>query len=144
MRTSKGTNPIPKNGGTSRARTKLIIAVGVLTLAVVYLVFSSVQASSAYYMTIGELKAAGREVGDKKIRVSGILDGGSVEWDARQLQLRFTLVDADEEMRVDYHGARPDMFNDGAEVIVEGRYAGDRFEATNLLLKCPSKYEDAA
>ena len=38
----------------------------------------------------------------------------------------------------------PDLFKDGAEVVVEGRLVGsDRgtFEATHILAKCPSKFE---
>ena len=36
-------------------------------------------------------------------------------------------------------------YQDEAEAIVEGRYIeGGSFEANNLLLKCPSKYEGAA
>jgi cytochrome c-type biogenesis protein CcmE len=37
------------------------------------------------------------------------------------------------------------MLRDGAEAVVEGKYVeGDSFEASNLLLKCPSKYEEVA
>ncbi len=40
----------------------------------------------------------------------------------------------------------PDLFKDGAEVVVEGRMtaAGGSFQATNVLAKCPSKFEAAA
>jgi cytochrome c-type biogenesis protein CcmE len=30
---------------------------------------------------------------------------------------------------------------EGTEAILEGKYDGQTFEAKNLLLKCPSKYE---
>ena len=123
---------------------KLVIAVAVLTLAVGYLIFSSVKSSSAYYMTIGELKAAGASVENRKVRVAGTLLGDSVRWDARSLRLDFTLTDADGQLPVSYKGARPDMFRDGAETVVEGKYSGGSFQATNLLLKCPSKYSQAA
>ena len=43
-----------------------------------------------------------------------------------------------------YHGIVPDTFVDNADVVVEGRLAGDgTFEAHTLLAKCPSKYEAA-
>ena len=125
-------------------RLKLIIAVVVLTLAIGYLVFSSVRSSSAYYMTIGELKAGGPSLEDKKVRVAGTLVGDSVEWNARQLQLDFEISDDSGQLPVSYKGARPDMLRDGAETVVEGKYADGTFHATNLLLKCPSKYEEAA
>jgi cytochrome c-type biogenesis protein CcmE len=36
----------------------------------------------------------------------------------------------------------PDLFKDGAEVVVEGRLAAaGTFHATNVLAKCPSKFE---
>jgi cytochrome c-type biogenesis protein CcmE len=41
----------------------------------------------------------------------------------------------------------PDLFKDGAEVVVEGRLVGgDRgtFEASHILAKCPSKFEAKA
>ena len=41
-----------------------------------------------------------------------------------------------------YHGIDlPDLFADGAEVVVEGRASGTGFEAQSVLAKCPSKYE---
>ena len=59
--------------------------------------------------------------------------------------LRFKLADDSGSLAVIYNGLRPDMLRDGAEAIVEGKYIeGEFFEANNLLLKCPSKYEDAA
>ena len=38
-------------------------------------------------------------------------------------------------------GIKPDMFADGRDVIVEGRYTGDVLHATQVLTSCPSKYE---
>ena len=38
-------------------------------------------------------------------------------------------------------GWSPDVFNDNIEVVVQGQYTGEQFEATMLLAKCPSKFE---
>jgi cytochrome c-type biogenesis protein CcmE len=128
----------------SRSRLKLLVAIVILTLAIGYLVFSSVQSSSAYYMTIGELSAGGPSLENKKVRVAGTLLGDTVEWDARQIRLDFTITDGSGQLPVSYNGVRPDMFRDGSEAVVEGKYANGTFLATNLLLKCPSKYEESA
>ncbi len=125
-------------------RLKIFIVIGLVTLAVGYLVFSSVRTSSAYYMTVAELKAAGPSVEDKKVRVAGTVVGDSIVWDARALSLNFELADSGGSVPVSYKGARPDMFQDGAEAVVEGRYSQQKFQASNLLLKCPSKYEAKA
>jgi cytochrome c-type biogenesis protein CcmE len=121
-----------------------LLAVGIVALAIGYLVFSSVRTSSAYYVTVGELKAASPALTNKKLRVAGTVVGDSIQWDARRLVLDFELADASGRLPVTYKGARPDMFRDGAEAVVEGKYANNALQATNLLLKCPSKYQEAA
>lgn len=136
-------NPTQESERSSGSRLKIIIAVAILALAVGYLIFSSVKSSSAYYMTVGELKAGGPSLENKKVRVAGTLIGDSVEWDARQLRLDFEITDESGQLPVNYKGARPDMFQDGAETVVEGKYVNGTLQATNLLLKCPSKYEEA-
>jgi len=35
----------------------------------------------------------------------------------------------------------PDLFKDGAEVVVEGHFASGTFLAEKVMAKCPSKYE---
>ena len=55
------------------------------------------------------------------------------------------VTDESGHLPVIYKGLRPDMFQDGAQAVVEGRYTEmGTFEAHNLVLKCPSKYEEAA
>ena len=46
-------------------------------------------------------------------------------------------------LRVEYGSLEtPDLFKDGAEVVVEGELTpSGAFHATNLLAKCPSKFE---
>jgi cytochrome c-type biogenesis protein CcmE len=44
---------------------------------------------------------------------------------------------------VSFTGIAPDTFKDNAEVIVSGVLKGDVFEGTELVAKCPSKYEAA-
>ena len=43
-----------------------------------------------------------------------------------------------------YQGARPDLLNDEAQAVVTGKLGEDGiFYAEELLLKCPTKYEEA-
>ena len=71
--------------------------------------------------------------------------GETIEWSAEELMLRFKIADDSGNLAVIYNGPRPDMLRDGSEAVVEGRYIeGESFEASNLLLKCPSKYEGEA
>ena len=43
--------------------------------------------------------------------------------------------------RVRYAGVVPDTFKDAAEVVVKGTFTGNLFQATEILAKCPSKYQ---
>ncbi len=128
---------------TLRARSKFVIGGAIIALTVGYLIVSSIGGSTAYYLTVGEVKAQGPS--ERIVRVAGTVVGDSIEWNAQELLLRFKIADDSGSLAVTYNGPRPDMLRDGAEAIVEGKYVGGgSFEASNLLLKCPSKYEEAA
>ena len=45
------------------------------------------------------------------------------------------------EMKVVFDGARPNNFELADAVVVKGRFRSDHFHATEILTKCPSKYE---
>jgi cytochrome c-type biogenesis protein CcmE len=126
-----------------KAQSKFIFGGAIIVLAVGYLIVSSVGGSTAYYLTVEEVKAKGPS--ERTVRVAGNVIGETIEWNVKELMLRFNITDASGSLAVIYHGPRPDMLKDDAEAIVEGRYIeGGSFEANNLLLKCPSKYEGAA
>ena len=85
-------------------------------------------------------------------RVHGFVVPGSIERDVGAKQVSFRVQEtaphaggsADGALPVVYAGLEtPDLFKDGAEVVVEGRLAAPAgtFHATNVLAKCPSKFE---
>ena len=51
--------------------------------------------------------------------------------------------DGQARLPVRYKGVKPDMFQTGADVIVEGRLEPDGvFAASVLMTSCPSKYQE--
>ena len=131
--------------GQQGSPTKFIVGGLVIVAVVAYLIFSSIGGSTAYYQTVAELKAMGTDAIGERVRVVGLVDGDTIDWDDRNLDLAFEIVDDSGRLPVTYHGVRPDMFQDEAEAVVEGALNEDGvFEANNLLLKCPSKYEESA
>lgn len=46
------------------------------------------------------------------------------------------------EMKVVYNGAMPNNFESSTSVVVTGKYHDGYFYATEILTKCPSKYEE--
>ena len=126
---------------TSR-QVKWIVGGIIVAVAVGYLVLSAASGSAAYYMTISEVHEQGPS--KRNVRVAGNIVGESILWEPRDLRLEFDMVDESGRMSVVYDGSRPDMFRDEAELVVEGKLSPEGvFEARTLMLKCPSKYEEA-
>ncbi len=46
------------------------------------------------------------------------------------------------ESKVVHYGPRPQDFEKLEQIVLVGQYSQDMFVATELLLKCPSKYEE--
>ncbi len=127
-----------------RRRIRVLIGALIVVAVIVYLVIANLGGAQVYYLTIAELKSGSYSAG-QGVRVSGAVDGDSIQWDADKMLLQFTLVDGPEQLAVVYRGMRPDMLRDEATAIVEGKLAASGvFEARDLYLKCPSKYEAAA
>ena len=157
----------PKSG--SAGRIKFIIGGLLIVAAILYLVISSTQASAQYFFTIDELNEKGDSVLGRNLRISGAVIGESIEYDAETLNLIFTVAhvpgDNDEieaqgglakvlhdavidpnrkRLEVVYNGPKPDLLRDEAQAIMTGKIGEDGvFYADELLLKCPTKYEEA-
>jgi len=114
----------------------------ILVAVVVYLIYLSFGSSVSYYVTVSEFFARGTELHDTNIRVAGKIADSPVDWNAQDLELRFTITEGGDTMAVVYQGAKPSAFKAGSNILVEGKYHSDEiFQASQLILKCPSKYE---
>ncbi len=60
--------------------------------AVVFLVVSSSQANSEYFMTVDELNVKGASVMGKSLRVSGAIIGDTIQYDPATLTLTFEVA----------------------------------------------------
>ena len=123
-------------------RLRLVMASLAAVAALAYLIASGVRDAAVYSLSIAELQEMGPAAVAKGARVSGMLEGDSMSWDAEALQLAFRIREGERALPVVYKGTMPEMFRDGAQVIVEGHLGADgTFQATVLQLRCPSKYE---
>src|SRR5512140_2207340 len=110
-----------------------------------YLLYGNIGDNIVYFLTPSELLAKGTEAFDKPVRLVGQVKGGSVQWDAQALDLRFVIKDADGEIAVHSKGAPPQMFQPEQGVIVEGKleHANGQslFESTNLMVRHSNEYK---
>ncbi len=124
-------------------KTKMIIALGVFLAVIGTLIYTSIGNAATFYLTVDELKDKQEEAVGKRIKVSGNIVGESINFDSSQILLMFEL-EGENGFRVpiQYDGVKPDTLNDGWEAIVEGELNSEGvFIASELLVKCPSKYE---
>ncbi len=118
------------------------IAGGVILLSVLtYLIYTGMEGTIRYYMTVSELIAKGDSIYGEKVSLGGRVVKGSIEWNKLKLKLKFSITDGKKSLPILYKGVVPDAFRDGASVVVEGTYSHKGFfQAATLLAKCPSKY----
>jgi cytochrome c-type biogenesis protein CcmE len=143
---------------------------GILILgAVIFLIWTATAANAEYFLTIDELNAKGSSIVDRNLRVSGAVIGDSIQYDAPNLTLSFEVADVPADnvalktegglaealhqavmdpsrarMKVVYVGPKPDLLRNEAQAIMTGHLAEDgTFYAEELLLKCPTRYEEA-
>jgi cytochrome c-type biogenesis protein CcmE len=124
---------------------KFIVGGVAIALAIVYLIFTGIQSTATYFLTVDELYAKGETQYNRPVRVSGKVDGDTVEFNNRDLILTFDLTsETGKRLHVLFNGPKPDQMRHEADAILEGKYDGEIFIAQSLLLKCPSRYEEGA
>lgn len=127
-----------KSGG----KAKFLIGGLVILGAIAYVTFSSFQANAIYYLTLKEFDAQRSSLIGQPIRINAPLDKTSIQFDDKTLLLKFNLKEDGLVLPVVYKGVKPDTFEQGESVVAEGRVGTDGvFQASTILVKCPSKYE---
>lgn len=120
---------------------KLIIGGIIILIVVAYLFWSGMKDSAVYFLTVDEFFAQMEQMEGKGTRINGEIVPGSIKWDASNLLLTFQLTDGKNVLNVRHKGVAPDTFQEGLSVVVEGKYEQGIFIATQIMTKCPSKYE---
>ncbi len=148
----------------SRGEYVKFLVGGLLMLAaVVYLIVSGTTNGAQYFITIDDLLNNPDYVG-KTVRMSGAVIGDTIDYNTDTLSLDFTVANIPEDTtdlartlheavlsstaeRVSVHldnEVKPDLLQNEAQAILTGKLGADgTFYATELLLKCPSRYDSA-
>jgi cytochrome c-type biogenesis protein CcmE len=78
------------------------------------------------------------------VQVMGEIISGSSNYDAQSGSFSFDITDANNDrMKVVYDGTKPGNFDQATSVVCIGHWTGNSFQAEKLLVKCPSKYQNA-
>lgn len=138
-------------GKVMKARSKFLLGGLVILGTASFLAAKSAASTAQYYLTPNELSA--RLAADSSFRKNGFKVGGRVvpgtivrtagNREVR-FQMRDTMPASPAVFAVVYRGIIPDTFTDSVDVVVEGRLDdANTFQATVLLAKCASRYENA-
>lgn len=149
-------------------RTKFLIGGLILLAAVAFLIFSTLRDQQEFFITLSAFTADQDKYVDQRARISGVVLGDTIEYDGHVLS--FVIADLPEGTGAvqnqawenTLHAAatdpdaprikvvlvdqpKPDMLQNEAQAIVTGKLGEDGvFYANELLLKCPTRYEETA
>jgi cytochrome c-type biogenesis protein CcmE len=119
----------------------LIIAAGAVAL---FFLSSTGNSKPVYYYSPSEFHADAAKQKDR-VKLKGLIQPGSVKMSPNRLDVWFNVQDEKDltqSLPVHYQGAVPDAFQEGLQVVVDGRMDSQgTFQGRELIVKCPSKYE---
>jgi cytochrome c-type biogenesis protein CcmE len=139
-----------REGSTAKRKGNgwLLVVLLVMAGSIVALVLMSFKDAAVYALKVDKVMANAASLGGRKLRVEGTLVHGSLERRDQPCEYRFVIKEKDAELPVRYPlCVVPDTFRDvpgmDVGVTVEGKLAagGGGFDASQVMAKCPSKYE---
>ncbi len=98
--------------------------------------------STSFYLTTSELLHRGATPQGAEDRVNGTVMQGTIVKDG--LTTDFTVTDGKARVVVETRQPLPSAFKAGANVVARGSFDGHTFHASEVLAKCPSKFQPAA
>jgi len=123
---------------------KAILSVVVVGGAMVFLVSQSLGEDLQYYKQVDEVVGDQASWTGRRLKLGGLVEKGSIFNKPGTMEYVFTVAKNGKSLPIHYTGVVPDTFKDEAEVVVSGKIQEDgKFEATEVIAKCPSKYEAA-
>lgn len=128
---------------------RLVIGVGVIVLAIAYLLVNGLRDNMAYYLEVHEVLDRQASLADQRVRMGGNIVNGTLLSNNTTLERNFVLEQGGASVPVTYTGPVPDIFGDydpeinsQVLVIVEGQIHSDgTFHATSLQAQCPSRMQ---
>lgn len=124
---------------------RLVATFVILGGGVGWALYSTAGSAFEYYKHVDEIADQLASWQDKPLQLHGFVVPGSIQKrldrERQQLEYKFLEINCGREVEVRFLGVAPDTFKDGAEVVVKGSFTGQRFQSSEIMAKCPSKYQ---
>lgn len=130
---------------TTRNRLILVGALAVAGAGLAVIAFGNLGENLVYYWSPQEMLDQGERAYGPTIRLGGVVEEGSIEWDADSAELRFRVAEGVEEgavsVAVRSRETPPQMFRDNIGVVVEGTWSSaGLFESNRLMVNHSNEY----
>lgn len=165
------TDDIPEDGTseTKGLNAKFLIGGALIIGSIILLVVAGTLIGGQPFISVEEILDR-PDLVDKTIQTAGVVIGETIEFQDDPMELRFTIANISSNMAhiedqgglaealhsaaqdddsarmpvVIYNQAMPDLLQHEAQAILTGSIGEDGvFHATDLMLKCPTRYNDA-
>lgn len=158
----KSVNPRKQKVKNGRETIKFLVGGILLICVVAYLMVTGTTSGARFFVTVSEVLNNPAYLGDS-VRVSGAVIGETIEYDTENLIIEFEIANIPQEfdnlavalhdavnspqtprMKVHVEGeVMPDLLQHESQAILTGELRDDGiFYASELLLKCPSRFEE--
>ena len=127
----------------NRKTTGALVGAVIVLGAFGYLIWGGIGGNLVYFLTPRELLARGPNAVGQSVRLGGLVQGGTVNWNADNRELRFSITDEESSASVPVIsvGVPPQMFTEGQGVVVEGFYTRDGvFKSQKVMVKHNNEY----
>ncbi|MEZ5322159.1 MAG: cytochrome c maturation protein CcmE [Microthrixaceae bacterium] len=124
----------------SRLRRWVPVAVGIVIVAAIAVVASSLADATTYFYNVDKAVAQRAEIGDRRVRLQGNVIKGSVRHTATGLN--FTIAYNGVHLPVRHTGDVPDLFGPAIPIVIEGRFRGREFASDRVLVKHDATYDE--
>jgi cytochrome c-type biogenesis protein CcmE len=119
-----------------KGKAKYLIGLVIIVAGVCFGLLS-LRKNMTPYLSFAEAEAS-RSV----VQVHGTIDQASAKYDPNEGISHFNLTDGKGKiMSVTYRGVRPGNFEQATSLVAIGTYRDGAFQADQILVKCPSKYQ---
>ena len=132
------TGPAPRTRPKRRRAWPWAIVLGLVFAAAAIILFQGLSNATVYFCNANEVGNRGDCTGNKRIRLQGTVDNGSIQFDGAST--RFTVTYGGATIPVTYQGEPAGIFKEGIPVVVEGRMEGTTFDGDRILVKHTEQY----
>jgi cytochrome c-type biogenesis protein CcmE len=120
------------------------VVLAVLMAAGAVILFEGLSNATLYFCNADEVGVRSECKGDKRFRLQGTVDQGSIQRGDGIIDFTVTYGTHPATIPVHYQGSDPtDLFKAGVPVVVEGKMAGTTFDADRILVKHSEQYRAA-